>query len=504
MEKKQTEFKLESKRNVEQGERETRKKFGKFWIREHPSGSVTIFGNGIRGRGIYAPPKRAVIRRAKREYQTQGELSQTTRTYVKRWGLLNPQNPQKSLHSGLEVLQIQKYHPQAVRLSESDKAFRSFWKSHLIRTHDKKRLVHPSSRLPKIKDFEKKHTQEYQWITTNVGMYRFMEQRHPGLYYYLSEKTTIQSIDFNKLREEVLSLINSGVSVSKNYLGRSPEPSEKRVGRRIGTILKNREAFNSKPNYLPPEIKTFGGIVSYLSGIPQDRLRKEAESARDCGKLAEKFVECYVFLAIRAGYDPLNLNLSDIRKVSFKEPLQSVQEADISDPAWSTEVHFNNNHTRYTFGKNKQGIADGRVGDNLIEVKVGARKFTERYTKQVIEKYSPNGVWNDGTPISESILFLHQEPRFYESAKPAIINAGIRIIDFQQFHSAFSLLLNKTDHNYDLIQRVEPQVNIQALLAGHRNLNLENRMNLFCREGFSTQREWYEDMISGIIEEAIH
>lgn len=507
----QSEFNLEPPKKAEPGEKETRRKLGKYWVREHPSGSVTIFGNGFRERGVYVPPKKSVVQRAKREYKTQGALSQTTRTYVKNWGLLNPENQNRSLSSGLESLGIEDLHPQAIKLAEADRAFRSFWKARNIRTHDKRKLVHPSKRLPSIKEFKKKNPLSYQWIVHNVGMYKFMEQRHPGLYYQLSKRGYPISLDLNVLRRDLLSLINSGVGVNRNYLERSPEPNEKKLLNNINTIIRSRNGkkrknpvdyFISKPNYLPPEVKTFNEIVSHLSGIPAEKIKREADAARDCGKLGEKFVECYILLSLRLGYEPLKLDLPDTSEIFFSQPRNDDEEV-VTPEGWETEVHFNNKHTEYRYGKNKKGIADGRVGDTLLEVKVGARDFTELYTQQLIAKYSPNGVWHDGNPLTGSILFLHQEPKFYAPAKSKIESAGIKVVGFHEFHSALSSLLNLAAQKYNLLQRVEPQVNLPALLEGHKNLNLEKRMSLFCREGFSTQREWYREMLTGIIEEAL-
>ncbi len=473
MKKDQNELEQKSK-----SKKNGRVRFGKYKIKRHPRGSVTVYGGPSRN-GAYIPPIDDLRKKVSSEMRKWGEMSRLTYDYIRNLGYLNLRNQQRSIESGLELLKLDgvKTPLQAKKfrsLKRADKTFRSFWPIGEVHKYIRNPIAHP---LQGIKDFRRENGAIYKWIKTNGGMFEFMEERRPGLYRVLSKTTRREAIDLKKLADELRGAVSSGTPISGKYLASSPDPKKRKWFHQVDYAI--RCGLIPKNKHPAVKNKTFEQALAYLLNISESEISANIRGVNQLGRLAEKFVAFYLVWASRSGYDPLKLNLPDLSDISlFYEG------------------------TEFTYSSKRKGWADARIKNKAVEVKVGAVPIAGISLDELIKKYNSESHWKDNHAVIDgAVFFFHQEPRFYEKVLPELENKGIRVIGFNEFHNALSSLIERVEKKYDnLFEQSYPQVNKKALIEAHENLNLERRLKLFSRPGFETQRRWYSEMLKYLIE----
>ncbi|PIN93909.1 hypothetical protein COU54_01195 [Candidatus Pacearchaeota archaeon CG10_big_fil_rev_8_21_14_0_10_31_24] len=449
---------------------------GHYTIRNHARGGKTIYGPHLRKRGVYIPSDEKIRKRGLKEYNNNKKLSKTTMTYLGYRSLAEPNITKREVNIARKAIGLRgpkrknslehnngEYY---IRPDEIKRTITSFWKHEKVQRY----LNGQKQNLPRIVDFEKQFRSVYNCIIRTGRFGDTLESIYPGLYALLSKRTNSETINPRQLAEDLKFTLYTGNNLLTRGCLEKGTPEEKR--------LKNQILFMM--HHFPKYRKlSFCKSITKLTGIPESELKDISNGIQQCAQIGEKITQLYFTWALATG-----LKNPWITNLGIYETEQS--------------------RTAYIYDSQKHlGIADRRIGDLAIEVKIGKRKFSPESIDTLCSKYTPNeNRWESGEIIPDSFIFFHMDEQFHSLASPVLKNVGIRYVKKEAFRPELINLVNllEKDYSSEILDIQMPRIHkVSSLLDIYEEISDPTNLGFLMMNKLRDRREFMLDLLNEVI-----
>jgi uncharacterized protein YprB with RNaseH-like and TPR domain len=441
---------------------------GEYTVRFCVDQSYRIIGPGTNPKyGFVLPPISRIARGLDQDMRKNNRASNSTNTYLKFLGVIAA--GKRSQKEGRKLLNATIKSPPT--LETIKQALREFYP-----TKDIQAAIRGELELQGVTPFAKTHNRPY--ILANKkhnglrGVLSQMESPYPKAVDLIYKVTTREGINPQTLGEQLFTWFCQGRSINIASLGGFPKKSpERRAHNYIHTLV------NSREGNLFGRTKSPTKMVSKLTGLSEEDIRLSRGDSKQASILAESLVSL-----VYHWIQPLGLQV------------QGVNGFEIFDEATLRKFHY------LSEGEEPQiGFADLRVGNSAIEVKGYFGIFSGTRRDNLIKRYGNPIKWDSGERVDQTTLVFHQPKETYAREKSKIQQAGIEIMDHARFYSVLERVIERMKKRPQLIQGLEPLVNLDYLLKLDREIL--DSTSLF-RESDQERKRWSFEGVNALVRRA--
>jgi len=435
-------------------------KCGKYYVRHYENGGFFLYKTGWK-RGIDVPSDERLVQRYNEQLR-QGRIKESLKGQIAARAVLACGYLSRDV--GREILNLPKGNNHGSK-KEAKKAVHDYWRPR----RSESGFFRPTRNTDKrVTDFMQGHNRAYKYMARNMGGFKkAIDSWYQGCYREVSLRRTQESpyLSENEIINIFIDRFNSGLAVSACSLKHSVDPQERELYRRV-LDLAEKDIFGKKRAYTE--------IAHSVTGIPLHSIILNKGAHKNCAELTENFTEFLFYWSSLLGLETWNFD----------------------NTQWT---EHKGNAINLLHG-DKRYMADLRIGNKAIEVKTGIARFSENRRDEIIEKYGNRGVWETGGEVEKGAVIFHARPSLYSHFLPAVKQAGLQAISYEDFHSHLTALIEQMKTKSPMYRDVRPITSLDYLLDLHEEVSLHPF--LLVRTENNARRQWGTHILRALIERA--